>query len=78
MTLQPPRTVDLFVSGRCSPPITAAVVVHRMTWSAAIIGHRHQAQTPWPRCIGILVQSVRTIKPPRPLLTCCSVPATGS
>jgi hypothetical protein len=28
--------------------------------------------------IGFLVQSVRTIKPPRPLLTCCYVPATGS
>jgi hypothetical protein len=28
--------------------------------------------------LGFLVHSLRTIKPPRPLLTCCYVPATGS
>ena len=40
-------------------------VVHPMTQSASIIGHRRQVRTPRPRCIGFLVQSVRTIKPPR-------------
>jgi hypothetical protein len=51
-----------------STPITATAVVHLMIRSAAIIGHRRQAQTRRSRGMGVgfLVQSVRTIKPPRP------------
>ena len=51
--------------GRDPPtPITAAAVIHLMPPSASITGYRRQLRTPWPGCIGFLVQSIRAQKPP--------------
>jgi dihydrofolate reductase len=46
--------------------------------NSSIRCHARQVGTQQSESVGFWVQSPRTIKPPRPLLTCCSVPATGS